>query len=83
MLPAMTDALHDRLQGMRVQALLDASPAVLPCLIRHGFTPLENPVMRRALAPTVTLAQAARLRGLAGEELDALLGELAEVCPCP
>lgn len=83
MLPTMTVSPHDRLPGMRVQALLDLAPEVLPCLIRHGFTPLENPVMRRALAPTVTLAQAAHLRGLSTDDLDALLGELAEICPCP
>lgn len=79
----MTNPRHQRFQDMRVQLLLDASPDVLPCLIRHGFTPLENPVMRRALAPTVTLAQAARLRGLSEQAMDALLHDLVEVCPCP
>ena len=38
--------------------------------------------MRRALAPTVTLAQAARLRGLSAAELDALLHDLAEAGAC-
>ena len=82
MLEVMTDPRHQRLLDTRVQALIDASTEVLPCLIRHGFTPLENPVMRRALAPTVTLTQAARLRGLTDDAVEALLHDLDEVCPC-
>lgn len=83
MLPGMTDPDHRRLRETNVQALLDASPDALACLVRHGFTPLENPVMRRALAPTVTLGQALRLRGLAEDREAALLRDLGEICPCP
>lgn len=66
----------------RVATLLERSPGVLDCLIRHGFAPLQNPVMRAALAPTVTLGQAFRLRGLASEAREALLADLAEVLAC-
>lgn len=68
---------------MRVSTLLAQAPGVLPCLLRHGFTPLANPAMRHALAPTVTLAQAVRLRGLSDAQAEALYAELREVCPCP
>lgn len=67
---------------MRVSALLAEAPEVLPCLVRHGFTPLANPAMRRALAPTITLAQAVRLRGLSEAEAASLYAELRTVCPC-
>ena len=79
----MTDPHERRLRGATVQTLLDASPEALECLVRHGFTPLSNAAMRRALAPTVTLDGAMRLRGLSRTQADALLHDLAEVCPCP
>lgn len=84
----MTGATHVRQQvseqvlDERVSTLLERSPEALDCLIRHGFTPLRNPVMRAALTPTVTLAQAIRLRGLSTEESEALLTEFAEVLAC-
>lgn len=62
---------------VRVSALLAASDDVLPLLIRYGFEPLRNPAMRAALAPTVTLAQAVRLRGLPEARAAELRRELA------
>lgn len=66
-----------RFDDVRVSELLAASDRVLALLIRHGFAPLRNPAMRAALAPTVTLAQAVRLRGLSEDRADALRHELA------
>jgi hypothetical protein len=84
MLGRMTEASMVRTGILedRVSTLLAHSPAVLDCLIRHGFTPLRNPAMRAALAPTVTLGQAIRLRGLSPEVREALLADLAEVLAC-
>ena len=76
------DPVRDHLLDERVSTLLERSPEVLACLIRHGFTLLQNPVMRAALAPTVTLAQAFRLRGLSAAAREALLADLAEVLRC-
>lgn len=59
---------------LTVAAVLERWPAALPVLVAHGFAPLANPLLRRAMAPRVTLAQAAEL---AGVELPALLSALA------
>lgn len=64
---------------MRVSELLVAVPDVLQLLLEHGFTPLAQPAMRRVLAPTVTLDQAMRLRGLPDWRREALLTRLAEL----
>jgi hypothetical protein len=63
----------------RVSELLAESGEVLQLLLRHGFTPLGNPALRSALAPTVTLAQAIRLRGLSSEAAAQLRRELASL----
>lgn len=75
--PAANDA--DSLDDVRVSTLLDGSDAVLPLLIRYGFEPLRNPALRTALAPTVTLAQALRLRGLSATRAAELRRDLAAV----
>jgi flavodoxin I len=89
---ARTDATGDRASGgdatagdaasfddVRVSTLLAASDEVLPLLIRYGFEPLRNQALRTALAPTVTLAQALRLRGLEGARAAELRRDLADV----
>lgn len=65
--------------GGRVQAdmlvadVLARYPRTLEVFLAHGFTPLANPAMREKLAATVTVAQAAQLRGVdLGPLLDAL-----------
>ncbi len=68
-----------------VAAVLTWFPATEAVFLRHGFTPLLNPVMRRTIARRTSLAQAARLRGVA---LDCLLADLTEAaygrgCPAP
>jgi uncharacterized protein involved in response to NO len=57
-----------------VGALLDARPDLLPILIAAGFAPLAEPALRASLAPSLTLQEACRLRGL---DLDVVLQRLA------
>lgn len=64
---------------MRVSEVLDAVPGALELLMEHGFTPLAQPAMRRVLAPSVTLDQAIRLRGLPDWRREALLVRLSEL----
>lgn len=73
---------RSELLDARVSALLAAAPEALGVLVAHGFTPLADPLARRLLAPTVTLAQALRLRGLSDIRAAALLRELEAVTPC-
>ena len=61
---------------MRVARIIDAHPDALDALILGGFEPLANPVMRKALASTVNLRQAFRIRGLADEAEDSLIASL-------
>jgi hypothetical protein len=48
-------------------------PATLDVFLAHGFTPLANPLLRATLAPRVTVAQAAAMKGV---DLAALLAAL-------
>jgi hypothetical protein len=57
----------------RVADVLDWYPQTLALLIAHGFTPLGNPLLRRALARQVSVAQACRLHGV---DLGAVLADL-------
>lgn len=78
--PSSPEAPQERLQAllhMRVSEVLDTVPGALEVLVAHGFAPLAQPAMRRVLAPSVTLDQAIRLRGLAEPRRDALLRRLA------
>jgi hypothetical protein len=63
-----------------VAAVLERWPATLDTFLAFGFAPLANPVLRQALAPRVTLAQAAAMRQA---DLAALLAELAFVTGAP
>ncbi|MCC6309320.1 MAG: DUF1858 domain-containing protein [Trueperaceae bacterium] len=73
----LTAAGRKTLLEARVSRILDAHPDALDTLVRHGFTPLVQAPMRFALAHTVNLGQAIRLRGLGEPEVAALLGALA------
>lgn len=64
------------LLAMKVSALIEARPEALDLLIAYGFTPLKQPHLRAILAPTVTLAQALRIRSQSAEKERALLSEL-------
>lgn len=61
---------------MRVAGILAADERALDVLINGGFEPLANPVMRLALANTVSLAQAIRIRGLEKTESDQIIQQL-------
>jgi len=49
---------------LTVAEVLARWPATLDVLLAHGFTPLAHPLLRAALAPRITVAQAAALKGL-------------------
>src|SRR5581483_5119830 len=63
-----------------VAAVLERWPATLATFLAFGFAPLANPVLRQALAPRVTLAQAAAMRQV---DLAALLVDLERAASAP
>ncbi|HRP46905.1 MAG TPA: hypothetical protein PLT07_05090 [Trueperaceae bacterium] len=63
----------------RVSTIIDAHDDALSTLIAHGFTLLSQAPMRWAMAHTVNLGQAFRLRGLSAEEQEGLLLALAQL----
>jgi len=67
-----------QLLNLRVSELLAQEDSVLDILLEYGFTPLKNPLTRAALAPTVTVGQALRLRGLSAVQQTRLLTDLKE-----
>ena len=69
--PARIEANH------RVADVLDWFPRTEEVFLRHGFTALKNPVLRRTLARQVTVAQAAALRGVSLTNLLKDLNDLA------
>ncbi len=62
--------------AMLVSEVLDCWPDTLPVFVRHGFAPLVDPSMRQAMASTVTVAQACRMRSV---DMAALLRDLNDV----
>jgi hypothetical protein len=57
----------------KIADLLKHYPRSLDVLLRHGFAPLANPVLRRTMARVVTIEQACRREGV---DLDMLLSDL-------
>jgi uncharacterized protein involved in response to NO len=57
----------------RVGEVLRVYPQSLDIFVKHGFTPLKNPVLRNTMARVVTLEQACRREGA---DLNELLAEL-------
>jgi hypothetical protein len=57
----------------RVGDVLNRYPQSLDVFLKHGFTPLSNPVLRRTMARVVTVEQACRREGV---DMDVLLAEL-------
>lgn len=55
--------------GSKVGDVLAQYPDLLGVFLRHGFTPLANPVLRRAMAGVVTIGQACGVHGVDGEAL--------------
>lgn len=60
----------------RVGDVLSAYPQSLDVFLRHGFTPLSNPLLRKTMARVVTVEQACRREGV---DLQQLLGELQSI----
>ena len=66
-------------ENTNVGKLIDRYPKALDILIKYGFTPLKNPILRRILPYTVTLKQAKRIRGLPDDKFKELLEELRKL----
>jgi hypothetical protein len=60
----------------KVGQVIEWYPATLDVLLRHGFTQITNPVMRRTVARHVSLTQAAEMKGVDLEKLLAALNEV-------
>ena len=56
-----------------VGEVLTRYPQSLEIFVRHGFTPLRNPVLRKTLARVITIEQACRRENL---DMTALLQDL-------
>ena len=70
------DKLEEITEDTNVAKLLKAYPESLKILVKYGFSPLENPVMRKTLARTITLKGAKRLLGMSDEKFKAMMEEL-------
>ncbi|WP_297480937.1 DUF1858 domain-containing protein, partial [Thermococcus sp.] len=53
-----------------------AYPESLKILVKYGFSPLENPTMRKTLARTITLRGAKKLLGMSDERFREMMAEL-------
>ena len=56
--------------------VLRSYPQTLDVFLKHGFTPLSNPVLRQTMARVVTVEQACRREGV---DLEVLLSELQTI----
>lgn len=63
-------------ENTNVGKLIDRYPQTLDILIKYGFTPLKNPLLRRILPYTVTLGQAKRIRRMSDERFKEMLEEI-------
>ncbi len=70
------DKLDEITEETNVGKLLKAYPESLKVLVKYGFSPLENPVMGRTLARTITLKGAKRLLGMSDEKFIEMMNEL-------
>lgn len=57
----------------KVAAVLERYPQTLDVFLRHGFSPLANPVLRKTMARVVTIEQACRREGV---DMEAILSDL-------
>ncbi|NJE84597.1 DUF1858 domain-containing protein [Thermococcus sp. CX2] len=73
------DRLDEITEDTNVAKLLKAYPQSLEILVKYGFSPLQNPVMRKTLARTVTLRQAKKLLGMSDEKFKATMEELKKL----
>ncbi|MDV3104566.1 DUF1858 domain-containing protein [Thermococcus waiotapuensis] len=63
-------------EDINVAKLLKAYPESLKILVKYGFSPLENPVMKRTLARTIILKGAKGLIGMSDEKFMEMMAEL-------
>lgn len=73
------DKLDEITEETNVGKLLKAYPESLKILVKYGFSPLENPVMRKTLARTITLRGAKKLIGMSDEKFKEMMKELKEM----
>ncbi len=71
-----TEAVTDIMPQTKVADVLERYPQTLEIFLRHGFTPLKNPVLRKTMAKVVTIEIACRREGV---DLQNLLAELRKV----
>lgn len=76
---AERETARAKLLQLKVSSILAAHEDALEVLIAGGFEPLRNPVMRLAMAHTVNLGQAFRIRGLEDEAEAAIIDGLLEL----
>jgi uncharacterized protein involved in response to NO len=70
------DQIFEITANTTVGEVLDHYPRSLEIFVRHGFTPLRNPVLRNTLARVITIEQACRRENL---NLTNLLHELEQL----
>jgi len=63
-------------ENTNVGRLIDRYPQTLDILIKYGFTPLKNPLLKRILPYTVTLGQAKKIRRMSDEKFREMLKEI-------
>ncbi len=63
-------------ENTNVGELLKRIPESLDVLIKYGFTPLKNPILRKTLPHMVSLGQAKKIRRMSDEKFQELLEEL-------
>ncbi len=73
------DKLDEITEETNVGKLLKAYPESLKILVKYGFSPLENPEMRKTLARTITLRQAKKLIGMSDEKFKEMMAELKAI----
>ncbi|CAD5244002.1 DUF1858 domain-containing protein [Thermococcus camini] len=70
------DKLEEITEETNVAKLLKAYPESLKILVKYGFSPLENSMMRKTLARTINLRQAKKLIGMSDERFKEMMEEL-------
>ncbi|MFN3813442.1 MAG: DUF1858 domain-containing protein [Aquificaceae bacterium] len=63
-------------EDTNVGKLLEKVPGSLDVLIKYGFTPLKNPLLRKVLPYTITLKQAKKIRMMSDEKFQRMIDEL-------
>jgi TusA-related sulfurtransferase len=66
-------------EDTNVGKLLERFPQALEILIKYGFTPLKNPLLRKILPYTVSLKQAKKIRRMSDEKFQEMLRELKKL----